>query len=200
MKMEKKQCTKCRQPLPLECFRIGKRTAQLIKCCMKCLDSCKRSKQRAKCEHNKIKSICKDCGRGQTCEHNKIKSRCKGCGKGHICQHNKIRSECKDCGGGGICEHKKRRSICKDCGGGQICEHNKTKSQCKDCNPLGHLVGVVRGRIYTALKNDKEMSSKEHLGCSIETFKQHIEQQLSIISDMFCFCLKCHKSNLNYSC
>ena len=35
----------------------------------------------------------------------------------------------------------------------------------------------MRGRIYTALKNDKETSSKEHLGCNIETLKQHIEQE-----------------------
>ena len=28
-------------------------------------------------------------------------------------------------------------------------------------------------------KNDKEMSSTEYLGCNIETFKQHIEQELT---------------------
>ena len=27
--------------------------------------------------------------------------------------------------------------------------------------PLGHLAGVVGGRVYTALKKDKEMSSTE---------------------------------------
>ena len=63
--------------------------------------------------------------------------------------------------------------------GGGICEHIKIKSQCKDCDPPRHLAGVVRHRIYDALKNDKEMSSTEYLGCNIETFKQHIEQELT---------------------
>ena len=27
------------------------------------------------------------------------------------------------------------------------------------------------------MKNDKEMGSTEYLGCNIETFKKHIEQQ-----------------------
>ena len=65
------------------------------------------------------------------------------------------------------------------CGGSQICEHNKIKSSCPTCDPLGHLAKVVRDRVYIALKNDKEMSSKEYLECNIETFKQHIEQQFT---------------------
>ena len=52
------------------------------------------------------------------------------------------------------------------------------KSICR-CDPLGHLAGVERHRIYTALKNDKEMSSAEYLGCNIETFKKHVEQQFT---------------------
>ena len=75
------------------------------------------------------------------------------------CKHGRQRSQCKDCGGSQICEHNKRRSQCKDCGGSQICEHNKQRSSCKDCDPLGHLARVVRGRVYIALKNDKEMGS-----------------------------------------
>jgi len=85
------------------------------------------------CEHNKRRSICKDCGGSQICEHSKIRSRCRDCGGGSICEHRKIKSVCKDCGGGTICEHNKIRSICKDCGGSQICEHSKIRSQCKDC-------------------------------------------------------------------
>ena len=37
-------------------------------------------------------------------------------------------------------------------------------------------------RAYTALKKNKEMSSTEYLGCNIETFRNHIEQQF--IEDM----------------
>ena len=65
------------------------------------------------------------------------------------------------------------------CGGSQIYEHNKKRSECPTCNPLGHLTGVVRARVYTALKNDKEMSSTEYLECNIETFKKYIEQQFT---------------------
>ena len=100
-------------------------------------------------------------------------------GESQICEHNKQRSQCKDCVGGGICEHNKRRSICKDCGGSQICEHNKKRSACPVCDPLGHLAGVIRSPAYIALKNDKEMSSTEFLGCNIEIFKEHIEQQFT---------------------
>ena len=82
-------------------------------------------------------------------------------------------------GGSQICEHNKQRSQCKDCGGGGICEHNKKRSACPVCDPFGHLAGVIRSRAYIALKNDKEMSSTEYLGCNIEIFKKHIEQQFT---------------------
>ena len=49
------------------------------------------------------------------CDHNRIRSRCKECGGGSICQHARRRSECKECGGGGICQHARRRSRCKTC-------------------------------------------------------------------------------------
>ena len=31
------------------------------------------------------------------CQHNRIRSQCKECGGGSICQHNRIRSKCKTC-------------------------------------------------------------------------------------------------------
>ena len=100
-------------------------------------------------------------------------------GDSQICEHNKIKSGCKGCGKSQICEQNKRRSQCKDCGGSQICEHNKQTSICPTNDPLGHLAGVVLRRVYIALKNDKEISSTEYLGCKIKTFKQHIEQQFT---------------------
>ena len=57
MKMEKKQCTKCRQPLSLDCFRINKRTAQWIRRYSKCLDKEKIYKENRKCEHRRIKKF-----------------------------------------------------------------------------------------------------------------------------------------------
>ena len=65
------------------------------------------------------------------------------------------------------------------CGRGHICEHNKIKLSCPTSDPLGHLASIVRGRVYTALKNNKEISSTEYLGCNIEIFKKQIEQQFT---------------------
>ena len=163
MKMEKKHCTKCKHFLLFECFK-NKKTSELTKCCVKCLDNCNNSRQQSKCKHGRQRSQCKDCGGSQICERNRKKSTCKNCGRSQTCERNKIRSQFKDCVGGGICGH------------------NRIKSQCKDCDLPGHLAGVLRHRIYAALKIDKEMSSTEYLGCNIETFKKHIERQL--IEDM----------------
>ena len=85
------------------------------------------------CEHSKRRSQCKECGGREICEHNKRKSLCKECKGSQICEHNNIKSRCKECGGGSICEHKKRKDHCKDCRGCEICEHNKRRSCCKDC-------------------------------------------------------------------
>ena len=163
MKMGKKQCTKCRQPLSLECFRISKGTVQLTKYCVKCLDICKKSRQQTKCKHGRENQNAKT--------HNKQRPQCKDCGGSQICGHNKKKSSCKDCDGSQICEHNRERSKCKDCGGSQICEHNKRRSSCPICDPLGHLFGAVRGRVYIALKNNKEMTSAEYLGCNIKRLK-----------------------------
>ena len=86
-----------------------------------------------KCEHNRIRSECKDCGGSQICEHNRVRSTCKNCGGSQICEHNRRRSQCKDCGGSSICEHDRARCRCKDCNGSQICEHNKRQEYCKEC-------------------------------------------------------------------
>ena len=99
----------------------------------------------------------------------------KKCGSGSICQRQKVRSKCRSCHGGSFCEHEKVRYFCRACDGSYVCKHLQQKNRCATCDPLGYLAGVVRGRAYIALKNDKEMSSTEYLGCSIETFKKHIE-------------------------
>jgi hypothetical protein len=128
------------------------------------------------CEHGKKRSRCKDCGGGSICEHGKLRCRCKDCGGGSICEHGREKSQCKDCGGS-ICEHGKLRSTCKDCGGGSICEHGKLRKTCKDCDFKGYLSNIVRGRVYKSLKHDKELSSKEYLGCEVDVLKEHIEKQ-----------------------
>jgi hypothetical protein len=86
---------------------------------------------RKKCIHNKYPYFCKECGGGGLCEHDKVRSTCKDC---DICPHNKLKSRCFECDGNEICEHKIRRSYCIECKGSEICEHNLRKSRCIDCN------------------------------------------------------------------
>lgn len=63
------------------------------------------------------------------CEHQRRRSECKECGGASICEHNRQRSQCKDCGGASICEHQRFRSSCKDCGGSQV-----KPVYCADCD------------------------------------------------------------------
>lgn len=96
-------------------------------------DRCKECGGSAICEHNRRRNTCKECGGSQICEHNRLKNSCKECGGASICEHNKLRSKCVECGGGSICEHNKRRERCVECGGSQICEHKKVRSDCSEC-------------------------------------------------------------------
>jgi len=86
-----------------------------------------------KCEHNKRKSVCKDCGGGSLCKHDKEKSHCKECGGSTFCKHDKRKSTCHECNGSSFCKHEIRKSRCKECGGSELCKHDKQKSQCKEC-------------------------------------------------------------------
>ena len=195
---ERKKCAFCKVDLLLTEFK-SKRNGTLTKRCIKCLDYDKHWKQKNKvkykcehnkrktqckecgggsiCEHNRIKYTCKECGGSQVCEHNRQKSQCKECGGASICEHNRQKTRCKECGGASICEHNRQKTHCKECGGVSICEHNRQKTQCKECDPQGHLAMIVRSRIHSALQSDKEKHSIEYLGCSIQHFKEHIEKQ-----------------------
>ena len=155
MKMAKKQCIKCNFFLLVKEFKVNPRTGQLTKCCVKCLE---KSGQQTKCKHKKQRPYWKDCCRSQICEHNKQGSKCKDCGRSQACGH-KVG---KVCGGVEFVstsreDHKKSTSFAETVVGGGIFEHNRIKLQWKDCDPLGHLAGVVRHHIYTALKNDREI-------------------------------------------
>ena len=86
-----------------------------------------------KCEHDRVKSRCKECGGGSICEHGREKYICKDCGGSGICEHGRQKSTCKECGGASICEHSRQKSQCKECGGTSICEHDRVKSRCKEC-------------------------------------------------------------------
>ena len=87
----------------------------------------------SKCIHNKIKTLCKDCGGSGLCIHFTKKSMCKSCYGSQICIHNKQKASCIDCGGSQICIHNKRKSRCRECDGKEYCIHNKAKNICIDC-------------------------------------------------------------------
>jgi len=169
------------------------------KTCKKCRTYNKAIKDKNKCEHNKHKSYCKECGGASICEHNKqkshcrdckgssfchhdkIKSKCKDCGGGSICPHNQYKSECKNCGGSSICKHNRIKSKCKDCGGVLICEHNREKSKCKECNLQLYLIHLQRMAIYRCIKSSKLEKTKpsiEYLGCSAEYFKEYLKKKM----------------------
>jgi hypothetical protein len=60
------------------------------------------------------------------CEHNRIRGQCKECGCSYFCIHNRQKSYCKECSGASI-SNMVIRVKCKDCGGSSLCEHNKVK-------------------------------------------------------------------------
>jgi hypothetical protein len=112
------------------------------------------------------------------CPHNREKSKCKECGGSQICEHNRIKSQCKECGGSQICEHNRAKSTCKECGGSQICPHNQIKFKCKECNFKGYILNIVNARISEALNRYDEKGGVNRLGCNIEEFIKHINEQL----------------------
>ena len=96
-----------------------------------------KNKNKYKCEHQRQRKTCKDCGGSQICEHQRERNRCKECGGASICEHQRNRSHCKECGGSQVCEHQRNRSQCKECGGSQVCEHQRIRSSCKECGGGG---------------------------------------------------------------
>jgi len=131
------------------------------------------------CEHSRKKNQCKDCKGSTMCEHGKRKYTCVKCGGSTMCEHNRVKYKCIECRGSAICEHNKIKYLCKKCGGSSICEHNRQKFGCKICDPAGHLACIVRNHVYRALIEDKELCSQEYLGCTIEEFREHIEDKFA---------------------
>ena len=170
------KCQQCKIFLSLEQFK-RKLGGQLTKYCISCLEKARLKREKEKCEHGRQRWFCRSCGGSQICKHGKQRSICSTCGGLFICPHGRQKSHCKPCGGSQICLHDRRISDCRECGGSNICEHNKQRRTCLICDPLGHLVVVERSRIYSALKNNREVSSKEYLSCDIEELRAHIESQ-----------------------
>jgi len=117
------------------------------------------------------------------CEHNREKSRCKDCGGSSICEHNRRKSQCKDCGGSSICEHNRRIYQCKDCGGSSICEHNRIKSTCRECNLQQYLLKIQRcsiRRLFGKSALEKDRTSIEYLGISNQAFIDFFKRKMDL--------------------
>lgn len=129
--VEHVKCSRCK------CWRLPEHflnaTGRKLKTCQVCRDRKKKNNRKNRCEHNRQKSQCKECGGVSICKHNKMKTTCKVCGGSQICEHGKRKQNCKVCGGSAICVHGKFKQYCNLCGGKQICEHNINKSHCKLC-------------------------------------------------------------------
>ena len=189
------KCTGCKMMWRLDGFDID-RLGRRRKTCLRCKERRDANREKVKCEHNRQRYQCLDCGGSSICEHNRQRSHCKECGGSSICEHSRQRNRCRDCGGISICEHDRQRNQCKecdgasicvhnrernrcrDCGGTSFCEHDRRRNHCKECDPGGHLARVVASRVYAAIKSDSQSTKTlEHLGCDIGAFKRHIELQ-----------------------
>jgi len=93
-----------------------------------------------KCQHNRRKDQCKECGGSQICEHGRLRPRCKDCKGSQICKHGKDKAFCRDCKGSQICPHDKNRATCWDCGGTRFCMHGRYKRDCPECKQLKQMV------------------------------------------------------------
>ena len=174
----------------------------MVKTCQTCRDYNSQNRVRYRCEHGRQRHHCKDCNGSSVCERQRVRILCKDCNGASICEYQRHRSTCKayngtsicehqrqqsqciDCQGASICRHSKQRYICRDCNGTGICAHSKERITCLICDPICHLSGICRSRIYKALKSDRELTSREYIGCSIEEFKQHIRASTQTTHDM----------------
>ena len=188
----------------VKCVKTGKRRS-ICNCggekCGGCL--CKKSgKEKVVCNCGGEKcggNLCKETGKrkirckcgakecsGSICKKTgKDKSKCdcgsKNCGGGRCKETGKIRNMCncgaKNCGGGRCKETGQQKRICR-CGtktcGSSFCIHGKI--ECRICDMTSYLISRCRSRINKAVKN-KRKKTIEYLGCDIETFKKHIENQ-----------------------
>ena len=96
MENKKRKCSRCKHNRPIEDFSL-KLNEEYKKTCDECLVKIKKYRGKSKCEHNRRRNRCKDCGGGSICKHDKRRSQCKECGGSQICIHDRQRSRCKEC-------------------------------------------------------------------------------------------------------
>jgi len=72
-----KKCSNCKKNYDLEHYTKGNR---ILKQCLKCRNVVKKSMNKTKCIHGRIKYTCRECGGSGICHHSKLKAHCKLCG------------------------------------------------------------------------------------------------------------------------
>ena len=86
---------------------------------------------------------------------------------------------CLDCKRKSIeshCDHGRQRSLCVPCGGRvSICDHGRARTYCRNCDSDGHLKHNITNRIIKSIGKGK--GAFNVLGCSIQDFRAHIEEQ-----------------------
>ena len=90
-----------------------------------------------KCEHNRQRNHCRECGGAGICEHGRRRDACRECGGSSFCEHGRRRQVCKDCNGASVCTHGRQRASCRDCKRSSICEHGKERGRCLQCRGSG---------------------------------------------------------------
>lgn len=152
--VEHTKCNGCHGLKPNSDFLNA--TGRVLKCCIRCRTRQKKYEHVKKCEHNKQRNLCRECGGSSICEHNKQRNYCRECGGSSFCEHNKQRAQCRACNGSSFCEHNKRRNICRACGGALICEHNKRRNLCKRCKD------PIKVTIKNWIKSSKQADKKHN--------------------------------------
>lgn len=170
-------CNRCLVIKDKSCFILRKTNIYNLHC-IECNNNHMKYLEINKCVHGYLnKSMCKNCNGSSYCIHNKIKTYCSLCEGGSLCSHDTRKDRCIICRGSQFCEHDTLRTFCSKCNGGSFCEHKVRRVRCIECNFFGYLKERVSSRINKALKNNKVISSIEYLGCTIQTFKNYLENK-----------------------
>lgn len=134
------------------------------------------------CKHGKADKgyNCKECkaegigGKG-ICEHQRVRSECKDCGGASICEHKRVRSQCIECGGSSFCEHQRRRSECKECRENLPIEEclSRYKNSCVVCGKK--LQSLKRRLAKTCLADSQGYDKRPE-----EVWREHVLNQIDI--------------------
>lgn len=103
LEQELRSCNRCFEKKTLDCFY---KQSTVCKACVKA---------RSRCEHNRVRTQCRECKGSAFCIHDRRKAYCKLCKGSQLCIHEVARDYCKQCHGKRLCVHKYQKSYCKIC-------------------------------------------------------------------------------------